>query len=147
MATTPAKAASTQSAKAENVTPIRAAKTGATQSGIRFTKTKSVTVPVLKLMPDAPVYVRAETAMHISKQIKQAKVGDKPMEPATILNVTDLNTDSEHVLIVGKVLEGVINDTYPGDTYVGKCFEIINHGKRGDKKYNSYSVTEITLEN
>ena len=136
-------AAATQT---QNVAPVRSAKTGATASGIRFTKTKSVTVPVLKLMPDAPAYVRAETAMHVSKQIKQAKVGDKPMEPATILNVTDLNTDSEHVLIVGKVLEGVINDTYPGQTYVGKCFEIINHGKRGDKKYNSYSVTEIALE-
>ena len=135
--------------KIENVTDIaakRPAKTGTMTSGLTFKKAKSVTVPVLKLMPDVPVYIRAEQKMEMSKQIATKKVGDKPMDPATIMHVTDLDSDNENILIVGKVLEGVINDTYPDHSYVGKCFEIINHGKRGDKKYNTYSVTEIELE-
>jgi hypothetical protein len=126
--------------------PVRAARTGAMQSGITFTKKKSVTVPVLKLMPDQPAYIMVESAMQISKQIEVKKVGDKPMEPATIMHCTDLNTDSECILIVGKMLASVINETYPTGDYVGKCFEVINHGKRGDKKYNAYSLTEIEVD-
>lgn len=125
--------------------PARAIKSGAMPGGLKFKKTKTVTVPVLKLMPGAPAYVRFEQAMEKSKQMAQ-KVGEKPMDPATIMHCTDLNTDDECLLIVGKVFEGVINDTYPNNSYVGKCFEVINRGKLGDKKYNAYSLTEIEIE-
>ena len=125
--------------------PVKNAKTGTTKGGLIFKKTKSVTVPVLKLMPGAPVYVKVEQAMEKSKQIEAKKVGDKPMEPATIMHCTDLESDNEVIVIVGKVLEGVFNETYPANAYVGKTFEITNHGKLGDKGYNTYSVTEIEI--
>ena len=128
------------------VTPIKPAKTGVTASGLKFKKTKVVTVPVLKLMPGAPVYIKVEQKMEVSKQIETKKVGDKPMEPATIMHCTDLTTDNECLLIVGKMLASVINESYPADSYVGKLFEIESKGKLGDKKYNVYSLTEIEVE-
>ena len=122
----------------------RAGKNGVTQSGITFKKVKTVTVPVLKLSPDVPVYIRVEQAMEISKQIDNKK--GQAMEPATIMHCTDLNSDEECLLIVGKMLQSVIDENFPDQSYVGKCFEVINHGKRGDKKYNAYSLNEIELD-
>ena len=115
-------------------------------NGFKFKKVKSVTVPVLKLLPDQPVYVRVQSKMEVSKQIEAKKAGTKPMEPATIMHVIDLSTGEEAILIVGKVLEGVFNETYADGAYVGKDFEIVNHGQRGDKKYNTYSVAQIEVE-
>lgn len=121
-------------------------RSGKLKSGLKFKKLKSVTVPVVKLMPDRPVYLRFESKLERSKQIVQKKVGDKPMEPATIAHCLNHENDSECILIVGKMLESVLRESYPDDTYVGKSFELVNHGLRGDKRYNSYSVNEVEIE-
>lgn len=118
---------------------------GKLASGLKFTKVKSVTVPVLKLMPDRPVYVRIESAMQVSKQVQAKKVGAAPMEPATIAHCVNLENDSECILIVGRMLKSVIDESYPDNGYVGKSFELVNHGMRGDKRYNSYSVNEVEV--
>jgi hypothetical protein len=132
----------------KTATPKAAAprKAGTTSSGLIFKKTKTVTVPVLKLMPDQPVYIKVENAMEMSKQVAGAKVAGQTMESATIMHCTNLDSDSECLLIVGKMLKSVIEESYPDQSYVGLCFEITNHGKRGDKKYNAYSLTEIEVE-
>ena len=116
------------------------------KTGLMFTKKKVVTVPVLKLQPNEPVYVRVEQAMEISKQVKQKEVGGKVMDPATIMHCTNLETNEECIVIIGKALEGSLNDNYPNNSYVGKSFEIINSGKLGDKKYNTYSVSEVEVQ-
>jgi hypothetical protein len=121
-------------------------KAGTTSSGLVFTKKKTVTVPILKLMPDQPVYIRAESAMELSKQVAGAKIAGQSMEPATILFCTNLDSDTECLLIVGTMLKSVIEESYPNQTYVGLCFEVTNHGRRGDRKYNAYSLTEIEVE-
>lgn len=132
----------------KTATPKAAAprKAGTTSSGLIFKKTKTVTVPVLKLMPDQPVYIKVENAMEISKQVAGAKVAGQSMEPATIMHCTNLDSDTECLLIVGTMLKSVIEESYPNQSYVGLCFEVTNHGKRGDKKYNAYSLTEIEVE-
>lgn len=120
--------------------------------GVMFKKKKVVTVPVLKLMPGAPAYVRIDSPMEISKQIENKGKGTetdasgakkKKMEPATIAHVTDLIAKCEAIIILGTVLQGVLDEKYPDQSYVGKSFEIINKGKMGDKTYNTYSVVEI----
>lgn len=138
--------ATTKQTPATKVDATTARKATIGANGFKFVKTKVVTVPVLKLMPGAPVYIKVHGKMEKSKQIDSKKVGDKAMEPATIMHCVDLTTGEETLVIVGKMLESVINEGYPSDSYVGKCFEIINHGKRGDKKYNAYSLVEIEVE-
>lgn len=121
-------------------------KTVISKSGLIFSKKKVVTVPVLKLMPGVAVYIKVEQVMEVSKQVKQKEVGGKIMDPATIMHCTNLENDEECIVIIGKALEGSLNDNYPNDSYVGKSFEILNSGKLGDKKYNTYSVTEVEIE-
>lgn len=123
----------------------KTSKTLTTKSGIIFSKKKTVTVPVLKLMPDQPVYIYVESAMEQSKQVAGAKVAGQTMEPATIMHCTNLDSDTECLLIVGTMLKSVIEESYPNNSYVGLSFEVINHGKRGDKKYNAYSLCEIEV--
>lgn len=143
MATTPNK-----SAPQAEVKGIPQPSKTTTVGGIKFKKKKTVTVPVLKLKPDAPAVVRIESRMEKSKQIEGKGAADdkKKMEPATIAHCVDMTTGEECIIIVGKVLEGVLNDTYPEHSYVGKCFEIVNRGKIGDKDYNTYNVTEVEIE-
>ena len=120
-------------------------RSGKLKSGLVFKKVKSITVPVIKLSADKPVYLRFESAMEQSKQIVTKKVGSQPMEPAVIMHCLNHENDSECILIVGKMLQSVINESFPDNAYVGKSFEIVNHGQRGDKKYNAYSVNEIEV--
>jgi hypothetical protein len=83
-------------------------KAGTTTSGLIFKKTKTVTVPVLKLIADQPVYIRVESQMEMSKQGAGAKVAGQSMEPATIMFCTNLDSDTECLLIVGTMLKSVI---------------------------------------
>ena len=106
----------------------------------KLTKTKTVTVPVFKFQPDVPAYIRIEDAIYVGKKVEEKK------EPARLCHIVNLETGEENLMIVGKVLEGTLNEMYPDNSYVGKSFEVLNHGIRGDKKYNTYSISEVSVE-
>ena len=110
-----------------------------TATGMKFVRTKMVTVPVIKFVPDVPKFVRIENAIYTGKKVEEKK------EPARIAHVVDLETGEEGLMIVGKVLEGTLDEMYPDNKYVGKCFEIVNHGVRAEKKYNTYSISEVEV--
>lgn len=116
-------------------------------TGGKFARTKAVTLPVFKMVEETPVYITVNAAMYEGKEQKPVAGPDgkpgKAMEPATILPVTDLTTGEMSQIIAGAVLEGILNDSYPGEAYVGKSFEIVKHAKREGKRYNTYSVFEI----
>lgn len=117
-------------------------------AGGKFARLKSVTLPVLKLADETPVYVKVTGVMFEGKEQKpviDAKTG-KPaaaMEPATLLPVINLETGEVAQIIAGAVLEGILTDEYKDGAYVGKGFEIVKHAKREGKRYNTYSVFEI----
>lgn len=115
--------------------------------GGKFTRMKAVTLPVMRLTEEVPVYVTVTGAMYEGKEQKPTLDKDgkptKAMEPATILPVVDVETGEMGQIIAGAVLEGILNDTYKADSYVGKSFEFIKHAKREGKRYNTYSVYEI----
>lgn len=106
-------------------------------------KTK-LTKAVIKFEKDVPVYVKIVGAMHAGKQIKGT--GDKQsMEPATLCDVVNLESGEEMQLIVSTLVKSILDDNYPGDTYVGKGFQITKHNKREGKRYFDYSVDEVSL--
>lgn len=135
-----------QAAAAAAPTAVARGKTVKGVGGMKFKITSVVTVPVIKLMPDAPVYVKPQSKMEVSKQIKNPTRGAQPMEPATTMHCVDLQSGGECTLIVGAMLKSVFEEKYPEGSYVGKSFQIVNHGKRGDKKYNAYSVNEVVID-
>lgn len=105
-------------------------------SNLKFTRRKSVAVPLFKLEPGQPIFVKVDGAMFLGKKVDEKK------EAATLLPVVDLETGEEGQIIVGAVLRELFLEQYPDDAYVGKGFEITVR-KRADKKYNTYDVFEI----
>lgn len=118
--------------------------------GGKYSRTKAVTLPVMRLVEETPAYFTVTGAMYEGKEQKPVMDKDgkpgKAMEPATIMPVVNVETGELGQIIAGAVLEGILNDTYPKDGYVGKSFEFVKHAKRDGKRYNTYSVFEIDPE-
>jgi hypothetical protein len=120
---------------------------------------KLLTRPVLKMPQDVPRYVKIQAPMFIGKDIKQKgdkEDGDKKKkEPATILNVINLEDGSEAQIVCNAVLKSVLHDDYPAPNkeapegpdnvpaYVGKCFAITKQGRAPGKDYNPFHIAEI----
>lgn len=123
----------------------------------RFTKfvpevVKIVTMPLLKMKIGEPCYVKFLDKTFVGKELKnEPKVGPdgKPLQkkdPPVMAHVIDLSTGEQADIMLGKVLQGILDDDYPQHAYVGKCFMIeLKEQKRGRSggNYNTYSVAEI----
>jgi len=111
--------------------------------GGKFQRTRTLTLPTLRLVDEVAVNVTATGLMHTSTATQKPGKDGKVMEPATVLPVTDLETGEVTQIILGAVLKGILEETYPKDSYVGLSFEITKHAKATGKRYNTYSVFEI----
>ena len=119
----------------------------ATGTGRTYKTKKVLTVPVLKMALETPVHVRILDKMFVGKaQTPSADSKQKAMEPATLVNVVNLDTGEANQLILGAALQGTLIDNYPKDGYVGLAFRIVKHDKAPGKKYNTYTVEEIESE-
>lgn len=102
---------------------------------------KALTLPLLKLEFDDPVYVKVITPIFKGKEIKGTGDAAK-MEPADLVEVINLATGEHMQMIAGAVMKGVFEDNYSGTDYVGECFQISKHKKEG-KRYHDYKVLLI----
>jgi hypothetical protein len=107
-----------------------------------FKVKKVLTLPLFKLVVDTPSYFKITAAMYIGKDMKQ-KEGDKKKEPATLANVTNLETGEAGQFIVNAVVKSVLTEEYPADAYVGKCFAITKQKRKEGKSYDPFNVVEI----
>lgn len=117
----------------------------------KFAKLRQVTLGVLKLSSKEPRYICIVDAMHVSADIapeQPAKDSDKPSakrkEPATVAHALDMETGEEGVLICSAMIKSQLNREYPGDSYVGRGFELIST-KVPDKAYNIVSIAEVEV--
>lgn len=112
-----------------------------------------VTLPLWKWQDGVEKAFRIETPIVLGKAVKdrgpagvkgEEKGGPKgvQMEPAHICNVTNLETGELMQIITGSVLKGNLEDNYPDQSYVGKCF-ISTQSKIEGKRYKGYSLAEI----
>jgi hypothetical protein len=111
--------------------------------GGKYKRTSALVLPVLRLLEESSTYVKIDGAMHVGSEQRAPKKGEQQMEPATVMPVTDLETGELGMVIVNTVLQGILSEKYPDDSYVGKSFEIIKHAKRDGKRYHNFSVFEI----
>lgn len=116
---------------------------------------KHVTLPTLKLVEGAPVYVKITSPMHLGKG-QEAKDGQEAKQPPVIVDILQLVLnekkdglllgDEPMQLVLGTVVQSELQDEYQEDTYVNKCF-MIEKGKKKDKPggrgYFTYSISEI----
>lgn len=104
-----------------------------------FKTKKFVTLPHIKLAPGKDYYLRFDTAMHLGKAI------EKDREPATLAQVTDMETGEVGEIICSQLLRENLNEAYPKDAYVGLVFHI-RLTKVPDKKYNLVHIAEVEVE-
>ena len=100
-----------------------------------FRKLKSVTRNLFKLSNNKEYYFKIQEPIFLGK-----KIGDK--DPAHLANVIDLETGEEGQIILGAVLVGILNENYPDDAYVSRCFEIVKF-RDAASAYNTYNVSEV----
>lgn len=110
---------------------------------MEFKTKKVLTRPVLKFTEGVTHYVKIEAAMFIGKEMKQKAGDDKKKEPATILNVIDLESGEVAQMLVNAVVKSVLTEEYPNDSYVGKCFALTKMPRQPGKQYNPFHVNEI----
>lgn len=106
---------------------------------------KIVNLPTLSQKNVGSIYVAFLGAMFVGLPMKAVDKKDEKEEPATLANVVDLMTGKPAQIVVPTVQQSVLEENYPGNTYVGKAFKLENHGKLNGKRYNSISIVEIDL--
>jgi len=108
---------------------------------MKFRKIKNITLPLLKMDAETLYYVKIIKAMYLGKAIDDKK------EAATLADVINLETGETVQIICPTVLRQTLNEHYPNDSYVGKCFELVKHlvkaADTGALKYNTFNVAEI----
>lgn len=108
-----------------------------------FKRVKNLTLDILKFVVNEPRYVKITGPIHLGKDQKKAADDDKKREPAHLAPCVNLDDGAECQIIVSAVVLSTLNDEYPNDAYVGKCFEIVKKTRVEGKQYFPYGVVEI----
>lgn len=106
---------------------------------------KRVTLPLLKQEDEKEYYVKFTSKFYLGKDIDGNSAGDNQegkKNPPHLAQIINLETGREMELIANAVLKKNIEEVYPDDSYVGKCFEIVRHNIQG-KNYKGYDIAEI----
>jgi hypothetical protein len=111
----------------------------------QFKRKKLLTRPIIKFQVGQPNYVKIEGKIYLGREMKGDMTADgkKKKEPAHLADVIDLKTGELGQIIVAAVVLSVLNEEYPGDSYVGKCFAITKKTQQPGKSYFGYNVEEI----
>ena len=110
----------------------------------QFKRVKNLTLDILKFVEQQTRHVKITGAIHLGKEQKSSRGGeDKKREPAQLAPCINLEDGTECQIIVSAVVLSVLNDEYPGEAYVGKCFAITKKNRVEGKQYFPYSVEEI----
>ncbi len=111
---------------------------------------KQVTVPLHKLKVGDVIYVKVMKAIELAKEMRNKKPGDEDKKPPHLMQIIDLQTGALENIIIGMTLVDEFNDSYPGESYVGRGFKIAVLEQKqttggGGKRYNTYAITEIEI--
>jgi hypothetical protein len=109
----------------------------------QFKRVKNLTLDVLKFVELEPRHVKITGPIHLGKEQKTGKDDDKKREPAHLAPCINLDDGSECQIIVSAVVLSTLQDEYPNDGYVGKCFAITKKARVAGKQYFPYGVEEI----
>jgi hypothetical protein len=113
---------------------------------VKFRRLKQVTFPTLKVNGETPYYFKFTSPIQDGRAQTKAGEDGKPMKPARVALVVDMDTGQSGQIIVPAVLERIMQDNYPGDSYVGKGFEIVKHLPANGKRYSTFDVNEVATD-
>jgi hypothetical protein len=109
-----------------------------------YKRVKNLTLDILKFVELQPRYVKITGPIHLGKEQKGGKDGEeKKREAAHLAPCINLEDGTECQIIVSAVVLSTLNDEYPNEGYVGKCFSIMKKERVPGKQYFPYGVEEI----
>lgn len=109
----------------------------------RAFKAKQITRSVIPQRDGQTVFVTVTGKPYEGKPLKEGKTD---MAPATLMEVTDMETGELGLLIVNKVLAGQLDELYPKDAYIGHAFAITMKPKADGKRYKTFVVYELEAD-
>lgn len=113
-------------------------------NGLKIKVGKQVSLQVLPQKDGETRFVKFIDKIYQGEELKDDKRADK-MAAAMLAKVTNLETMRDNLLIVNKVMEGEIDKTYPGASYVGKSFAITMNPKAAGKRYKTFDIWELEV--
>ena len=106
---------------------------------------KQLVLPILQTAVDVPVYVKFVEMIMSKEKIEKDSNGAEQKGEINIGHIIDLETGEEKHIVMGSVLLSTLTESYPSESYVGKCYQITKGAKRGgaSRGYHPYLLAEI----
>jgi len=117
-------------------------------SNIKYNVVKVVSAPKFELPIDKEMFIKFLGNLHIVQKPEVVDKNGKVTEPASeypAALVIDLENGVTGELGLTHVLNGVITENYPNNSFVGKTFRVLKSKVEG-KRYFSYAFDEIEIE-
>lgn len=128
---------------------ISARAQGLTVGGLTLKVKRQVTLPLLKQKAGETVVIKPEGPYFVGKQMP-AKVNAKgemvSPDPATVVNVINLQNGMLMQYLVNAVLRDIWATEYKNDAYIGKGFAIMKMPADEGKRHNNMQIAEIDLD-
>jgi hypothetical protein len=121
---------------------------------MQFKEKRVLTLPTMKFENNTTRYFRFDSKIEIKPKTeleknKETGAMEEVEKEIAVVMVTDLeekDTDKQRgQLVVGTVLQSVMNESYPEGDYVEKCFKIEKDKQQG-RRYATYTVIEIEVD-
>ena len=120
---------------------------------VQFEEVRSVTRPVLKIEAGKePVAVLVQSVIRMATDTGEgrAKKGDdgKALPPPELMDVVNLVTGEESVVVVNSVLGSELREKYPNDSYVDKAFYLAKTAPNAaaGKRYATFTIKEVRVK-
>lgn len=109
--------------------------------GVKLKMTKQVTRRVFPQEVGKPLPVKITGEIYKGEKINQGK--SKDMDAADLAPVEHLVTKELGLIIVGAVLKGELERSYPNNGYINKCFVISTGEKADGKRFRPVTLFEV----
>ena len=104
---------------------------------------RKVRLDVIPTKDGETIAIRVTGAFRGGEDAPGTRYGRK----AVVLPAFDLVNETDGVVIGNKALASQLVESYPNDTYVGRCFTVKCLGTPTGKKYKAFDVIEIADPN
>ena len=116
---------------------------------MKFKIKRRITVPLFKLVSNVENYFKITSPITLAKPLTGAAAAaaaakKKIKEPPYLCEVVDLETGDVGQIILPTVLRSELEENYPDNSYVDKCFCIVKFPIQ-DRDYYGFTITEIEL--
>lgn len=126
-------------------TPFEQDTAAKTEKVLSFKVIKNVTLPLLKLDVETPIFVRITGEIFKGKKITGKTTEENSKQAPELMHVFNLESEQPMQMIVNQVLSTELKEQYPESGYVGKCFQFVKHAMQGGKNYATFDIAEIEI--